>query len=222
MRLVEVYGSTELGTATMNTVEEFVIGSCGRAVPYYEIRIHDENDEPVPADTPGEIVARPLEPHVMAEEYYRMPEATLEAFRNLWFHTGDRGRMDDDGNVYFIDRIKDCIRRRGESISSWELERVIASMEQIAEVAVIGVPSELTEEEVLAVVRVTDGHTSTPEEILDVVQDRMPHFAVPRYVRYVDELPKTPSERIEKYKLRETGVTGDTWDREDHGYVVQR
>jgi crotonobetaine/carnitine-CoA ligase len=158
----------------------------------------------------------------MVEEYYRMPEATLEAFHNLWFHTGDRGRMDDNGYVYFIDRIKDCIRRRGESISSWELERVITSMEEIAEVAVIGVPSELTEEEVLAVVKATKGHAPTPEAILDVVQERMPHFAVPRYVRFVDELPKTPSERIEKYKLRETGVTHDTWDREEHGYVVQR
>jgi crotonobetaine/carnitine-CoA ligase len=222
MQLVEVYGSTELGTATMNTVDDFVVGSCGRAVPYYDVRIHDEYDQPVPPGVEGEIVVRPLEPHVMVEEYYRMPEATLEAFRNLWFHSGDRGRMDEDGNFYFIDRMKDCIRRRGENISSWELEKVITSMDEVVEAAVIGVPSELSEEEVLAVVVPAQGTSLAPETILDVVQDRMPHFAVPRYVRFVAELPKTPSQRVEKYKLREEGIARDTWDREEHGYVVRR
>ena len=221
MQLVEVYGSTELGTATMNTVDDFVVGSCGKAVPYYEVRVHDEYDLPVPPGIEGEIVVRPLEPHVMVEEYYRMPEATLEAFANLWFHTGDRGRMDERGNFYFIDRMKDCIRRRGENISSWELEKVITSMDDVAEAAVIGVPSELTEEEVLAVVVPTSDDLA-PERILDEVQDRMPHFAVPRYVKFVAELPKTPSQRIEKYKLREQGLSGEVWDREDHGYVVKR
>jgi crotonobetaine/carnitine-CoA ligase len=206
----------------MNTVDDFVIGSCGRAVPYYEVRIHDEEDEPVPAGTEGEIVVRSLEPHVMVEDYYRMPEATLEAFRNLWFHTGDRGRMDEDGNFYFIDRMKDCIRRRGENISSWELEKVITSMDDVAEAAVVGVPSELTEEEVLAIIVPAPDRDPAPETILDEVQERMPHFAVPRYVRFVAELPKTPSHRIEKYKLRETGLTAETWDREDHGYEVRR
>ncbi len=118
--------------------------------------------------------------------------------------------------------MKDAIRRRGENISSWELEKVINSIDEIEESAVIGVPSELTEEEVLAVVKFKAAESLAPEAILDVVNARMPHFAVPRYVRFVDELPKTPSQRVEKYKLRSEGLTTDTWDREDHGYVVDR
>ena len=222
MQLVEVYGSTELGTATMNTVEDFVVGSCGKAVPYYQVRIHDEDDDPVAPGIEGQIVVRPLEPHVMVEEYYGMPEATLEAFHNLWFHTGDRGRMDEHGNFYFIDRMKDCIRRRGENISSWELEKVINSIDGVAEAAVIGVPSELSEEEVLAVIVRKPGHALKPETVLDIVQERMPHFAVPRYVRLVEELPKTPSQRVEKYKLRAVGLTKNTWDREEHQYEIHR
>jgi crotonobetaine/carnitine-CoA ligase len=222
LQIVEVYGSTELGTATLNTVDDFVVGSCGKAVRHYDVRIHDHNDEPVPSGTQGEIVVRPLEPHVMVEEYYGNPEATLTAFRNLWFHTGDRGYQDENGNFYFVDRMKDCIRRRGENISSWELEKVINSMDAIEEAAVIGVPSELTEEEVLAVVKLKEGETLLPEEILDEVGERMPHFAVPRYVRFIDELPKTPSQRIEKYKLRTEGLDVATWDREEHGYEVKR
>jgi crotonobetaine/carnitine-CoA ligase len=222
LQIVEVYGSTELGTATLNTVEDFVVGSCGKAVRHYDVRIHDHNDEPVSPGTHGEIVVRPLEPHLMVEEYFGNPEATLVAFRNLWFHTGDRGYQDDDGNFYFVDRMKDCIRRRGENISSWELERVISSMEGVEEAAVIGVPSELTEEEVLAIVKLKEGHSLLPEQILDEVSERMPHFAVPRYVRFTDGLPKTPSQRIEKYKLRAVGIGVETWDREDHGYQVKR
>ena len=157
----------------------------------------------------------------MIQEYYRMPEATLKAFRNLWFHTGDRGRMDEDGRFYFVDRMKDAIRRRGENISSWEVEKSIDAHEAVQEAAVIGVPSELTEEEVLAVVVLKPGQALTPQELLDHCQDRMAHFAVPRYVRFADELPKNQSQRIEKFRLRELGVTG-AWDRTQHGYEVRR
>jgi crotonobetaine/carnitine-CoA ligase len=222
VQLVEVYGSTELGIATMNTVEEFRLGSCGRAAPSYEIEIHDEHDERCPPGVTGEIVARSRQPHAMFEEYVGMADATVAAFRNQWFHTGDRGRIDGDGYVYYVDRMKDCIRRRGENISSWEVERSIATSDGVAEVAVVGVPSELTEEEVLAVVVVRPGTTLTPERLLDHCQQRLPHFAVPRYVRFVDELPKTPSQRVEKYKLRSEGVTAETWDRAAHGYDVRR
>jgi crotonobetaine/carnitine-CoA ligase len=222
MQLVEVYGSTEAGTVTENTVEEFRVGSCGRATDYYEVEIHDENDLPCPPRVDGEIVVRPNEPHVLFEHYYRMPEETLHAFRNLWFHTGDRGWRDEDGYFYFVDRMKDAIRRRGENISSWEVEKVLTSHPSVEEAAVIGVPSELTEEEVLAVVVTKRGHNLSPEELLDHGQDRLPHFAVPRYVRFASDLPKTPSQRIEKYRLREIGLTDDTWDREEHGYEVRR
>jgi crotonobetaine/carnitine-CoA ligase len=221
VKLVEVYGSTELGTATGNTVHESKVGSCGVPAPHYEVEIHDADDNVVPPGTEGEICVRPKEPDVMIQEYYRMPEATLKAFRNLWFHTGDRGRMDEDGRFYFVDRMKDAIRRRGENISSWEVEKSIDAHDAVQEAAVIGVPSELTEEEVLAVVVLKPGHELTPEALLDHCQQRMAHFAVPRFVRFADELPKNPSQRIEKFKLRELGLSG-AWDRDEHGYVVQR
>jgi crotonobetaine/carnitine-CoA ligase len=222
VQLVEVYGSTELGIATMNTVEEFRLGSCGRAAPAYEIEIHDEHDQPCPVGVTGEIVARSRQPHAMFDEYVGMPEATVAAFRNQWFHTGDRGRMDADGYVFYVDRMKDSIRRRGENISSWEVERSIAALEQVAEVAVVGVPSELSEQEVLAVVVIKEGTEMTPVALLDHCQERLPHFAVPRYVRFTAELPKTPSQRVEKYRLRDAGVTADTWDRVAAGYAVRR
>jgi crotonobetaine/carnitine-CoA ligase len=222
LKLIEVYGSTELGTVTLNAEAGFRVGSCGRPVPLYEVEIQDEEGLPCPPGTAGEIVARPRQPDVMFQEYYRMPEATLKAFRNLWFHTGDRGRMDEDGYFYYVDRMKDAIRRRGENISSWEVEKVIDGVEGVQEAAVFGVPSELSEEEVMVAVVVRGGAALTPADILDRCQERLPWFAVPRYVRFMDALPRNTSERIEKYKLRGDGVTGDTWDREAAGYTVRR
>ena len=222
MQLVEVYGSTEGGTITMNTVESFRVGSCGRPVPYFDVRIHDPFDRPLPAGEIGEIVVRPKEPHALFERYHDMPDETLTAFRNLWFHTGDRGQTDEDGYFYYVDRMKDAIRRRGENISSWEVEKVVTAHESVAEAAAIGVPSELTEEEVLIVVVAKPGYEIDPVSLLDLCQQRLPHYAVPRYVRITDELPKTPSQRIEKYRLRADGLLPGTWDREDHGYEVRR
>lgn len=222
LRLIEVYGSTELGTVTLNTVEGFRLGSCGKPVPLYEVQIQDEGGRPCPPGVDGEIVARPREPDAMFKEYYRMPDATVKAFRNLWFHTGDRGRMDEDGYFYYVDRMKDAIRRRGENISSWEVEKVIDRIEGVQESAVFGVPSELSEEEVMTVIVAKPGATLEPAAILDQLQERLPWFAVPRYVRFAAALPKNTSERIEKYKLREDGVTADTWDREKAGYEVRR
>jgi len=212
VKLVEVYGSTELGIATMNTVETFVLGSCGRAAPSLDIRIHNELDIECRRGETGQIVARSREPEAMFTEYLGMPEATLEAFRNQWFHTGDRAWMDESGYVWFVDRMKDCIRRRGENISSWEVERTISALDSVAEVAVVGVPSELSEEEVLAVLVATPGHEICLDEVLEHCRARLPRFAVPRFMRVIDALPKTPSQRVEKYRLRELGVTSDTAD----------
>jgi crotonobetaine/carnitine-CoA ligase len=222
VQLCEMYGTTEFGNATGNRPSDRVIGSCGRALPDCEVEIHDEHDNPLPPGVEGEIVVRPRTPHQMIEEYYRMPEASLQAFRNLWFHSGDRGRTDENGFFYYVDRMKDAIRRRGENISSWEVEQVLNAHDAVEESAALGVPSELTEEEVLVVVKLKPAHELAPEALLDFAQERLPHFAVPRYVRFVDELPKNPAQRIEKYRLREEGVTADTWDRESVGYVVVR
>ena len=182
----------------------------------------DEQDQIVPAGVAGEIVMRPKKPGVTVLEYYKMPEATVKAFRNLWFHSGDRGRFDEDGYLYFLDRMKDSIRRRGENISSWEVEATVSAFPSVLEAAAYGVPSELSEEEVMIAVVPKPGHTVKPEELLEYCVDNLAHFAVPRYVRFMDELPKTPSQRIEKYKLRSEGITPDTWDREDHGFIVRR
>lgn len=222
MKVTEAYGSTELGIATVNRAENFKKGSCGKALPIFEVEIHDENGEKCPPGVPGEIVVRPKEPSIMFSGYYGMPEETVKVFKDLWFHTGDRGSMDEEGYFYFIDRQKDVVRRRGENISSYEVERTINKHPKVKDTAIIGVPSELTEEEVMAIVSLREGEELTPEELLDYCQERLPYFSVPRYVRFVEEFPRTPSQRIEKYKLRQMGVTPDTWDRESVGYKVAR
>jgi crotonobetaine/carnitine-CoA ligase len=158
----------------------------------------------------------------MIDEYYKMPEATVEAFKNLWFHTGDRGRLDEDGFLHFIDRMKDCVRRRGENVSSFEVEAVINTHDSVLESAVYGVPSELGEEEVMSAVVLKPGCSVSEVELLDHCVPRMAHFAVPRYIRFIDELPKTPSQRIQKFKLREDGITIDSWDRDKARYIVRR
>jgi crotonobetaine/carnitine-CoA ligase len=222
VELIEVYGSTELGACLQNRRGDRRIGSCGREAPHFIVEIHDEDDNPVGPGIEGEIVVRSREPHVMVEEYFGAPEETLVAFRNLWFHTGDRGRTDEDGWFYYIDRLKDAIRRRGENISSWEVEQVVNDHEAVAESAAIGIPSDLTEEEVMVVVVLQDDAVLPHEALLDFCQERLPHFAVPRYVRFTGELPKNHAQRIQKQELRAEAVTVDTWDREQFGYVVTR
>ncbi|MCQ6279513.1 AMP-binding protein [Bacillus sp. EB600] len=222
VKITEAYGSTEVGLAMVNRAESFRKGSCGKAVSVYDVEIHDENDQCCPPGVVGEIVVRPKEPWVLFSGYYGMPEATVETWKNLWFHTGDRGKIDEDGYFYFVDRKKDVIRRRGENISSYEIERVINTHPKVQEAALVGVPSELSEEEVLAVVILKEGEELKPEELLDFCQPRMAYFAVPRYIRFIKEFPRTPSQRTEKYKLRADGITPDTWDRELVGYSVQR
>ena len=222
LELIEVYGSTELGPATAPTPERKRRGTMGVDCPHVKLEIHDERDRRVPPGTLGEIVARPTGPHSLFQGYWQEPEATLDAFRNLWFHTGDQGLIDDDGFLTFTDRIKDSIRRRGENISSFEVERSVQTHEAVLECAAYAVPSELTEEEVMVAVVPRDGMTVDPAGLLAHCVEVIPRFAVPRYVRIVDALPKTPSQRIQKYKLRSEGITPDTVDREALGIVVPR
>lgn len=222
VELSEVYGSTELGTVAANSASSFRKGACGKIVPIYECEIHDEYGNPCPAGVEGEIVVRPKLPGIMFSEYYGNPEATVNAWKDLWFHTGDTGKMDEDGYLYFVDRKKDVIRRRGENISSYEVERVINKYPSVYESAVIGVPSELSEEEVMAVIVLKQGQTLNSEEFIKYCGENMAYFAVPRYVRIAESLPRTPSQRVEKYKLKKEGVTEDTWDREAHGITIKR
>jgi crotonobetaine/carnitine-CoA ligase len=222
VRLVEVYGSTELGIATHNTVRDRRVGTSGRAAAYVEVEIHDAGDRPLAPGVAGEICVRPRRPHVIFDRYHDMPVETLAAFRNLWFHSGDRGWLDDDGCLHFVDRLADAVRRRGENISSFEVEKVVLAHDAVAACAVVGTPDEVSGEEVALYVICTPGHDVSPEALLDHCQEHLPHFAVPRYVAFVDTLPLTPSQRVEKYRLRAQGLLADVWDREAHGYKVRR
>jgi carnitine-CoA ligase len=222
MRLIEVYGGTELGPATAPTRERRRAGTMGVVCPHLELEVHDELDRRVPPGTLGEIVARPTGPHTMFQGYWNMQAETLEAFRNLWFHTGDQGRFDEDGFLTFTDRLKDSIRRRGENISSFEVEHAVQRYAPVLECAAYAVPSELTEDEVMIAVVPREGMTVDPEGLFAHCIEEIPRFAVPRYVRFMDALPKTPSQRIQKYKLRSEGVTPDAVDREALGIAVPR
>ena len=218
VRLTEVYGSTEVPIVTQNGMADVDladrrIGTAGRPSGLYDMRIVDESGKEVPPGLAGEIVVRSQPGNATFSGYYDMAEATAEAWRGGWFHTGDRGVVDADGYLTFIDRMKDCVRRRGENISSWEVEQAIARHPAVLEAAVVGVPSELSEEEVLACVVLKPDRTLTETELVEHCTSRMADFAVPRYIRWMDELPRNASERVKKFQLRADGLTPGTWDR---------
>jgi crotonobetaine/carnitine-CoA ligase len=183
----------------------------------------DEHDEPVAPGQVGELIVRCSEPWCMNIGYWKMPEATAAAWRNGWYHTGDAFTVDDDGWMYFVDRIKDAIRRRGENISSFEVEAHVNQHPAVQESAAIGVPSELGEDDVKIHVVVRAGADLTPEVLIDFLIPRMPRFMVPRYVEVVESLPKTEATfRTQKVKLREAALTDATWDRERAGIALPR
>jgi len=222
IKCLEGFGMTEIGIPVHVRVNDRRSGSCGKPMDMYEVKLFDDKDNEVPVGEIGEIVFRPREPFVMMLEYYNMPEKTLEAFRNLWFHTGDLAKKDEDGYFYFVDRKKDALRRRGENISSFEVERAVNSHPSVLESAAVAVPSEVGEDEVKICVILKPGATLLPEELIEYCSDRMPYFAVPRFVELMENLPKTPTERVEKYKLKQAGVTPNTWDREKAGYKLKK
>ncbi len=226
-RLIEGYGMTEINIVAYHPLDQpYRKGSFG--LPYaahYEARVvHPETDEELPPHEVGEIVARPKEPFAFMQGYNAMDDKTVEAWRNFWFHTGDAGCRDEDGYFYFVDRVKDRIRVRGENISSYEIEKVLAEHPAVAEVAAVAVKSDVAgrEDEVKACVVCRPGMEVAPETLLDHCGTRMPYFAVPRYVEFMEALPKTPTEKVRKAQLRESGLTPATWDRETAGYQVRR
>ncbi len=226
VKFIEGYGLTETGMATyMDPTRDPVPGSIGVANPGYEVSIVEPGtDWPLPVDVPGEIVVDMKIPNIVMRGYYGMPEKTAEDFRNLKLHTGDLGRMDENGYVYFMDRVKDYIRRRGENISSMEVERQVSAHPNVKEVAAIGVPAgeDASSEDEIMIVCIAEGAKPDMVEFTQFMADRMPYFMVPRYIRFVDSLPKTPTERVQKNKLRDEGITADTWDREAAGVKVKR
>jgi carnitine-CoA ligase len=222
VRLIEGYGSTETNCVIGAQPDEQRPGYMGYVRDGYEALVVDEYDEPVEDGEPGELVARCREPFSFATGYHEMPEKTVEAWRNLWFHTGDRVVREDDGWFRFLDRLKDAIRRRGENISSLEVEQALGEHPAVEAVAVFPVPSELGEDEVMAAVVPSEGERISPEELIGHCEERLAYFAIPRYIDFVDRLPMTENGKVLKVRLRERGVTETTWDREAAGYELKR
>jgi crotonobetaine/carnitine-CoA ligase len=227
IEVIEVYGATETGVVTVfEPGSDVRPGSCGRAnSATYDVELFDDDDRPVADGEIGEFVVRPREPWTMLTGYYGRPEETAEAFRNLWFHTGDYGRRDADGFFYFVDRKKDAIRRRGENITSGEVEQAVNAHPAVAENAVIAVPSELGEDEVMSCIVLHPGEQLDFAELTAFLDERLPYFMVPRYLEVLPELPKTANEKVQKVELRrrgDQGITATTWDRERHGVELTR
>ncbi|SEL17520.1 crotonobetaine/carnitine-CoA ligase [Variovorax sp. YR750] len=210
--LLEGYGSTETNFAIATAPDSPRGGVMGWLRPGFQARVADEDDVELPAGEAGELLLRADEPHAFASGYFNMPEKTVEAWRNLWFHTGDRVVRDADGAFRFVDRIKDAIRRRGENISSFEVEQVLLSHPGVASCAVYPVRSELAEDEVMAALVALEGAAIDPAELARFCEGRLPYFAVPRYIDVLADLPRTENGKVQKFKLRERGVGPQTWD----------
>ncbi|MBS0517930.1 MAG: AMP-binding protein [Proteobacteria bacterium] len=217
-----LFNMTEINVPIVSEPNPSVTGTCGRRRPGNELRIVDEHDREVPVGSVGELIIRSDAPWALNSGYNRNPEATVTAWRNGWFHTGDAFRRDADGNYFFVDRMKDAIRRRGENISSFEVEAEILAHPKVRECAVVAVPNEMSEDDVLAIVAPAPGETIEPTELFEFLQPRLAHFMLPRYIRIMVELPRTPTQKIEKYVLRQQGLTAETWDREKAGIKVRR
>jgi len=220
--LIEGYGSTETNCTIGAATDRQRPGWMGVELADYEVDVVDENDETVAPGEAGELVLRPRHPFSFATGYFANEAATIEAWRNFWFHSGDRVLRDEGGWIRFVDRTKDAIRRRGENISSYEVEAAIASHPQVAGVAVFAVPSEMAEDEVMAAVVPKPGEEIEPEELIRHCEGRLAYFAIPRYLDLVAELPTTENGKVRKAVLRERAVTATTWDREAAGVVLKR
>ena len=220
--LLDGYGSTETNFVIGGSADRQTPGTMGPIFEGFEARVVDDDDNDVPDGEAGELVLRATAPFAFATGYFKMPEKTVEAWRNLWFHSGDRVVREADGTFRFVDRLKDAIRRRGENISSFEVEQVLLSHPDVATAAVFPVRSELGEDEVMATVVLRAGSKLGELDLVRHCEPRLAYFAVPRYIEFADELPVTENGKVQKFKLRERGVTPKTWDREASGYKLKR
>jgi crotonobetaine/carnitine-CoA ligase len=221
-RIVTSYGTSETGMISRRVVErsaENVAGTVARDL--YDVQVADDDDEPLPTGQAGQILVRTKLPWTLTPGYLGMPERTVEAFRNLWFHTGDVGRLDEAGNLTFVDRVADRIRRRGENIASADVEHVLMEHELVAEAAVVAVAAdeEGGEDEIKACVVLTAGGELDVEEFWAWCDERLPYFAIPRYLHVLDELPKTPTAKVIKAELRAETDAGRLYDRGPAGRV---
>ena len=226
VKLRQGFGMTEVNMVAYSDLDDGVLAGCAGPVltDFFEVIIADpETDIELPCDHVGEILVRPKVPFCFNVGYFKMPEKTVEAWRNLWFHTGDAGRIDSDGRLFFVDRINDRIRRRGENISSYELEQALNEHPAVTESAAVGlrVDGAGGEDEIKAVLAI-NGPAPDPADFLDWCVPRMPRHTVPRYLEFVAELDKTASGKIRKQAFREAGLTHENWDRESTNYKLRR
>ena len=218
------YGSTESPCPVIHHFDEPLPNhQCvGFPTGRYDVKILDENDQVCTTGTVGEICTRPRAPWEIMLNYWRQPEYTAKVFRNLWYHTGDAGYQDDEGRLFFVDRLTDSMRRRGENISSMEVEDEVNQHPDVLECAVFPVLAEHSEQEVMVVITPQPDVTIEPEKLIRFLDQRMAYFMIPRYIEFTAAIPKTPTGKMEKYKLRSKGVTPKTWDRIAAGIKLSR
>jgi carnitine-CoA ligase len=216
------FNMTELSVPLWAGPNPELPGTCGKPQRGTALKIVDAAGDEVPVGESGELLVRDDRPWTISHGYLNDPQATADTWCDGWFHTGDLFRRDTDDNYFFVDRLKDALRRRGENISSFDVESAILTHPAIREAAVVPVRGEGSEEEVLAVIALTPGASLEPGELIEFLKDKLAYFMIPRYVRLLDKLPKTATQKVEKHVLREAGVTPETWDREAAGIRVER
>ena len=219
---LDMFGSTEQGAIAFTPYDRKKYAAVGPInTRDYEVKIVDEFDEELPPNTVGEYVSRAKKPFLRMMEYYKMPEETVKAFRNLWLHSGDLARIDEDGWIYFEGRAKDSIRKGGENISAFELEAVAGSYEHVEECAVVPVSSDLGEDEIKIYLVPIQKSSLDIRSFMAFCEEKMPKFMVPRYFEVIDSLPKTGTGKVEKAELKRRKLTGKTWDRVRNDFITQ-
>ncbi|MES2028258.1 MAG: AMP-binding protein [Pseudomonadota bacterium] len=222
---IETWGMTEVGIPCWHPYDEALRpGSCGKILSeWFDVKVVDPaNDSALPSGEIGELVVRPKFPATLMQGYLGRPDATVEAWRNLWFHSGDSGYIDHDGWVYFVDRLKDRIRRRAENISSYDIEYAAQQVTGVLDAAAVGVPSEFAgDDDVKLCIVIAAGSDVSPAELIGQLAKALPHHMVPRYIEIIAELPRTPTKKVQKAVLRQAGITASTWDRKAVGIALR-
>jgi crotonobetaine/carnitine-CoA ligase len=214
VKIWEGYGAVDGGGVMISNSGDAPVGSVGKLAPHVVWKLVDDEGNQVPVGEPGELISQVLDKKTGGVDYYKNPEATSDKIRGEWLYSGDLFYADKDGNLFFVDRKSDSMRRRGENISSWEVENVVEKHPAVAICAAFGVPSDLGEDEVMVWVKPVEGMAIDLEELIRFCGDHMAHFMVPRYVDVVDDIPRTGTLRVQKAEMKKQGVTDRTWDRE--------
>ncbi len=221
VRLIEIYGMNEGNIPAYTPFDARKPGSCGKAIPDFELKIFDDNDHELSPGQVGEIVWRPKKPFTVMNGYYKMPERTIEMWRNLWFHSGDLGYLDEDGYLFFVRRKAESIRSRAYFISPTQVEEIVNSHSKVLASCAIGIPGEIDQDVMVWIEPVADEHI-TAEELMAYCEENMPYYMVPRYIQFTDALPLTTSEKVARHELKKIGVTDRTWDRKKARYRLGR